>query len=158
MLQTVLCPLAEERLLSEQGRGCSAVRATGTGQGKSHPWGRRSPQGSSTHPGRVGLVELVEHDDGGAAVVVHQPPEVGGGVLQRVQGDDEGSALGVALRRGKMSTSKDTVVTLEPLLSHPKKPVQPDEWDQTPLLHARAELVSLAQPRSLRALVMGRSK
>lgn len=85
--------------------------------------GRRGPQGSSTHPGRVGLVELVEHDDGGAAVVVHQPPEVGGGVLQRVQGDDEGSALGVALQRGKTSVIKDIVAALKPLLSHPEKPV-----------------------------------
>lgn len=52
----------------------------------------------STHPGRVGLVQLVEHNDGGAAIVIHQPPEVGGGVLQRVQGDNEGSTLSVALQ------------------------------------------------------------
>lgn len=98
--------------------------------------GRHSPWDSSTHPGRVGLVELVEHDDGGAAVVVHQPPEVGGGVLQRMQGDDEGSALGVALQRGKMSTVKDVVAALKPLLSPPKNPVQPeDECHQSHLLH-----------------------
>jgi len=99
----------------------------GTEQDKATRGGRRSHPGSNTHPGGVGLVELVEHDDGGAAVVVHQPPEVGGGVLQRVQGDDEGSALGVALRRGKTSTIKDMAVALKPLLSHPRKPVQPED-------------------------------
>lgn len=99
--------------------------------------GRRGPRGGSTHPGRVGLVELVEHDDGGAAIVVHQPPEVGGGVLQRVQGDDEGSALGVALRRGKMSSVKDMAAALKPLPSHPQKPVQPEnECHQSHLIHA----------------------
>lgn len=87
MLQTVPCPLTEEKLLSEQGKGLQCFQGDGD----------RAGQSSSTHPGRVGLVELVEHDDGGAAIVVHQPPEVSGGVLQRVQGDDEGSALGVAL-------------------------------------------------------------
>lgn len=30
----------------------------------------------ATHPGRVRLVDLVEHDDGGAAVIKHQPPEI----------------------------------------------------------------------------------
>lgn len=76
-------------------RGCSAFREMRTEQDKATCGA--GAVGSSTHPGRVGLVELVEHDDGGAAIVVHQPPEVGGGVLQRVQGDNEGSALGVAL-------------------------------------------------------------
>lgn len=49
------------------------------------------------HPGGVGLVELVEHDDGGAAIVVDQPPEVRCGTLQWVQGHDEGCAPCVAL-------------------------------------------------------------
>ena len=44
----------------------------------------------STHPGRVGLVELVQHHHRGAAVVVHQPPEVGGGAGQRVRRHHEG--------------------------------------------------------------------
>lgn len=82
-------------------------------------WGRSRTRPALTYPGRVGLVELVEHDDGGAAVVVHQPPEVGGGVLQGVQGDDEGSALGVALQRGKRSTLKDMAV----VLTAPKPPL-----------------------------------
>lgn len=86
----------------------------------------------STHPSGVRLVELVEHDNGGAAIVVHQPPEVGGGVLQWVQGDDEGSTLGVALRRGKTSTLKDMVAAL----SHSKKPAPPEDgWHRSHLLH-----------------------
>lgn len=136
MLQTVPCPLAEEKSLSEQHKGPWCFQGDGDRAGQSQLRGQRSLQGSSTHPGRVGLVELVEHDDGGAAVVVDQPPEVRGGVLQRVQGDDEGSAPGVALGRGNTSTSEDTVVTLEPLLSHPKESVQPGEWEQNPLLCA----------------------
>ena len=55
--------------------------------------GQRSP-----HPGGVGLVQLVEHDDGGAPVVVDQPPEVRGGALQRVEGHDEGRTPGIALQ------------------------------------------------------------
>lgn len=43
------------------------------------------------HPGRVGLVELVEHDHCCAAVVKHQPPKVSRGARQRVRGHDEGS-------------------------------------------------------------------
>lgn len=54
--------------------------------------GQRGP-----HPGGVGLVQLVEHDDGGAAVVVDQPPEVRRGALQWVQGHNEGCAPRVAL-------------------------------------------------------------
>lgn len=44
----------------------------------------------ATHPGRVGLVDLVEHDDGGAAVIKHQPPEVCSGVGQWVRRHHEG--------------------------------------------------------------------
>lgn len=43
-------------------------------------------------------MQLVEHDDGGTAVVVHQPPEVRRGALQRVQRHDEGCAPCVALQ------------------------------------------------------------
>lgn len=44
----------------------------------------------ATHPGRVGLVDLIEHDDGGAAVIKHQPPEVSGGDGERVRRHYEG--------------------------------------------------------------------
>ncbi|TNN76246.1 hypothetical protein EYF80_013534 [Liparis tanakae] len=39
--------------------------------------------------GRVGLVELVEHDHGCAAVVEDKPPEVSRGARQRVRADDK---------------------------------------------------------------------
>lgn len=48
-------------------------------------------------------MQLVEHDDGGAAVVVDEPPEVRRGALQRVQGHDEGCAPCVALRGNQAS-------------------------------------------------------
>lgn len=68
----------------------------------SRPWGRWLRyvpcDPGQPHPGRVGLVELVEHDDGGAAIVVDQSPEVRCGTLQWVQGHDEGCAPCVALR------------------------------------------------------------
>lgn len=121
VLQPVPSPFAEEKELSEQGRGLQHFQGAGDRVGQGHLQGLRGPGDSSTHPGGVGLVELVEHDNGGAAVVIHQPPEVGGGVLQRVQGDDEGSALGVALRRGKTSAIKDMAAALKPLLSTPQK-------------------------------------
>lgn len=60
------------------------------------------------HPGRVGLVELVEHDHRGAAVVEHQPPEVSGGAGERVRGDDEGSGLVEAVSECRV----DVVVAL----------------------------------------------
>lgn len=44
----------------------------------------------TSYPGRVGLVELVEHHHGGAAVVVDEPPEVGGGAGQRVRRHNKG--------------------------------------------------------------------
>lgn len=44
-----------------------------------------------SYPGRVGLVELVEHHHRGAAVVVHEPPKVSGGAGQRVGRHHEGS-------------------------------------------------------------------
>lgn len=44
----------------------------------------------SSYPGRVGLVELVEHHHRGAAVVIHQPPEVSGGPGQRVRRHHKG--------------------------------------------------------------------
>ena len=43
------------------------------------------------HPGRVRLVELVEHDHGRAAVVKDQPPKVGRGARQRVRGHNKSS-------------------------------------------------------------------
>lgn len=43
----------------------------------------------ATHPGRVGLVDLVEHDNGGAAVIKHQPPEISGSDGQWVRCHDE---------------------------------------------------------------------
>lgn len=61
-----------------------------------------------THPGRVGLVELVQHDHGGAAVVEHQPPEVGGGAGQRVRGHDESGLPVEAVGEGGV----DVVVAL----------------------------------------------
>lgn len=45
----------------------------------------------SPYPGRVGLVELVEHHHRGAAVVIEEPPEVSGGARQRVRRDHKGS-------------------------------------------------------------------
>lgn len=45
----------------------------------------------SSYPGRVGLVELVEHHHRGAAVVVQEPPEVSGGAGQRVWRHHKGS-------------------------------------------------------------------
>lgn len=62
-----------------------------------------SVEAPKPHPGRVGLVKLVQHDDRGAPVVVDQPPEVGCGTLQRVQGHDEGGAPCVALQRKRHS-------------------------------------------------------
>lgn len=61
-----------------------------------------------TYPGRVGLVELVQHDHSGAAVVKHQPPEVGSGAWQRVRGDDEGSLSEEAVSQ----SSVDVIVAL----------------------------------------------
>lgn len=43
------------------------------------------------YPGRVWLVELVEHDHCRAAVVEDQPPKVRCGARQRVRGHDESS-------------------------------------------------------------------
>lgn len=60
------------------------------------------------HPGRVGLVELVEHDHGRAAVVEHQPPEVGRGAGQGVRGHDEGGLPVEAVGEGGV----DVVVAL----------------------------------------------
>lgn len=57
------------------------------------------------HPGRVGLVELVQHDDRGAPVVIDQPPEVRGGTLQWMQGHNEGGAPCVALQRKRQGTA-----------------------------------------------------
>lgn len=42
-------------------------------------------------------VHFIEHYDGGAVVVEHQPPEVAHGVWQRMLGNDEGRWLLVAL-------------------------------------------------------------
>lgn len=47
-------------------------------------------QPPSSYPGRVGLVELVQHHHRGAAVVVNKPPEVGGGAGQRMRRHHEG--------------------------------------------------------------------
>lgn len=44
-----------------------------------------------SYPGRVGLVELVEHHHRGAAVVIQKPPKVSGGAGQRVWRHHEGS-------------------------------------------------------------------
>lgn len=55
------------------------------------------------HPGRVGLVQLVEHDDGCAPVVIDQPPEVGCGALQWMQGHNEGRTPCVALQGNQHS-------------------------------------------------------
>ena len=84
--------MAELRSNPNFGRAREHMGALGSGQ-LARPPGRRGP-----HPGGVGLVQLVEHDDGGAPIVVDQPPEVGRGALQRVQGHDEGCAPCVALR------------------------------------------------------------
>ena len=47
------------------------------------------------------MVELVEHDNGGAAIVKHQPPEVGGGPGQRVGGHNErGGPVEAVCERG----------------------------------------------------------
>lgn len=46
-----------------------------------------------SYPGRVRLVKLVEHDDGGTAVVKHKSPEVCGGSGQRVRGHHKRSRL-----------------------------------------------------------------
>lgn len=50
MLQTVSCPLGEEKLLSEQGKGCSADRAMGTEQDK-------TTHGASTGPRAAALTQ-----------------------------------------------------------------------------------------------------
>lgn len=55
------------------------------------------------HPGGVGLVQLVKHDNGGAPIVIYEPPEVRRGALQRVQGHDEGRAPRVALQGNQNS-------------------------------------------------------
>lgn len=73
------------------GRALEHAEALGSRQ-PSPTVGQRGP-----HPGGVGLVQLVEHDDGSAPVVVDQPPEVRRGALQRVQRHDEGCAPCVAL-------------------------------------------------------------
>lgn len=44
-----------------------------------------------SYPGRVGLVELIQHNHGGAAVVKHKSPEVRGGAGQWMGGYNEGS-------------------------------------------------------------------
>lgn len=46
-------------------------------------------------------VNLVQHHQAGAAVVVDQPPKVLDGVWQRMLGDDEGGRLPVALQESK---------------------------------------------------------
>lgn len=46
---------------------------------------------ADAYPGGVGLVDLIQHDHRGAAVVKHQPPEVRGRAGQRVGGHYEGS-------------------------------------------------------------------
>lgn len=51
-------------------------------------------------------MQLVEHDDGGAPVVVDQPPEVRRGALQRVQGHDEGCTPRVALQGNQNSVPR----------------------------------------------------
>lgn len=60
-------------------------------------------------------MQLVEHDDGGAPVVVDQPPEVGGGALQRVEGHDEGRAPGIALQ-GNWDSAPNTAKLLPHVL------------------------------------------
>lgn len=52
-----------------------------------------------SYPGRVGLVELVEHDDGGTAVVKYKSPEVCGGGGQGVRGDHKCSRLQEAVHQ-----------------------------------------------------------
>ena len=69
-------------------------------------------------------MQLVEHDDGGAPVVVDQPPEVGSGALQRVEGHNEGRAPGVALQ-GNQDSAPNTAKPLPhcpPALPTPAPP------------------------------------
>lgn len=49
----------------------------------------------------LGQVNLVQHHQASAAVVVDQPPKVLDGVWQRMLGDDEGGRLPVALRESQ---------------------------------------------------------
>ena len=51
-------------------------------------------------------IHLVEHDDGGAVVIKHQPPEVCRGVGQRMLGNDEGGWLLVALGEQRIMGKK----------------------------------------------------
>lgn len=59
-------------------------------------------------------VNLVQHHQAGAPVVVDQPPEVLDGVGQRMLGDDEGGGLPVALRESEEGdTSQKTLPPVE---------------------------------------------
>lgn len=59
-------------------------------------------------------VNLVQHHQAGAPVVVDQPPEVLDGVGQRMLGDDEGSGLPVALQESEEGdTSQKTLPPVE---------------------------------------------
>lgn len=59
-------------------------------------------------------VNLVQHHQAGAPVVVDQPPEVLDGVGQRMLGDDEGGGLPVALQESEEGdTSQKTLPPAE---------------------------------------------
>lgn len=59
-------------------------------------------------------VNLVQHHQAGAPVVVDQPPEVLDGVGQRMLGDDEGGGLPVALQESEEGdTSQKTLPPVE---------------------------------------------
>ncbi len=69
--------------------------------------------GAFTYPGRVWLVQLIQHDHRGAAVVKHQPPEVRGGAGQRVRGYNEGSRPVETIHQCRVN-----VVVTSPLSGH----------------------------------------
>lgn len=51
------------------------------------------------HPkSHLSQIDLVQHDNGGASIIIHQPPEVLDGVGQGMLGHDERGRLSVALR------------------------------------------------------------
>lgn len=59
-------------------------------------------------------VNLIQHHQAGAPVVVDQPPEVLDGVGQRMLGDDEGGGLPVALQESEEGdTSQKTLPPAE---------------------------------------------
>lgn len=85
-------------------------------------------------------MQLVEHDDGGAAVVVDQPPEVRRGALQRVQRHDEGGTPCVALQGNHDPGLFATPPRPEPLPHPPTLPTSGPGCLQWPTLEVGRDI------------------